>query len=55
VNNTWHVNLMLLWYNSAMVVSYGSLAQLVEHRPFKPRVMGSIPIGPTTSLKRQHH
>lgn len=28
---------------------YGTVAQLVEHRPFKPRVMGSIPIGPTTS------
>ena len=27
----------------------GGLAQLVEHRPFKPRVMGSIPMPPTIS------
>ncbi len=29
----------------------GRLAQLVEHRPFKPRVTGSNPVPPTSSLK----
>ncbi len=28
-------------------MTHGTVAQLVEHRPFKPRVVGSIPTGPT--------
>ena len=27
---------------------WGGIAQLVEHRPFKPLVAGSIPAAPTT-------
>ena len=29
---------------------HGRLAQLGEHRPYKPRVAGSIPAPPTTPL-----
>jgi hypothetical protein len=32
------------------VRGYGSLAQLVEHRTFNPRVTGSNPVRPTTSF-----
>ena len=32
------------------VRGYGSLAQLVEHRTFNPRVTGSNPVRPTTYL-----
>ena len=35
--------LSLLW----MITSYGILAQLGEHLPYKQRVIGSSPIGPT--------
>ena len=31
-----------------MVISYGILAQLGEHLPYKQRVIGSSPIGPTS-------
>ena len=33
-------------------MAHGTVAQLVEHRPFKPRVVGSIPTGPTTQDTR---
>ena len=29
-----------------MIISYGILAQLGEHLPYKQRVIGSSPIGP---------
>ena len=32
----------------AWVVQYGILAQLGEHLPYKQRVIGSSPIGPTS-------
>ena len=34
-------------------VSYGIIAQLVEHMPYKHRVIGSSPIGSTKNFPRQ--
>ena len=33
--------------------SFGGIAQSVEHRPFKPLVLGSNPSAPTISKKQQ--
>lgn len=33
--------------------TYGTIAQLAEHRTFNPRVVGSIPTGPTILQKKR--
>ena len=35
-----------------MIISYGILAQLGEHLPYKQRVIGSSPIGPISYVKK---
>ena len=36
-------------YGILLLVNHGSIAQLAEHGPFKPGVVGSSPTRPTTS------
>ena len=40
--------------SSPIWVVYGVLAQLGEHLPYKQRVIGSSPIGPTFFQRRWH-
>ena len=37
-----------------MINKYGVLAQLGEHLPYKQRVIGSSPIGPTFILSKDY-
>ena len=42
----------VLLYEKILFVEFGILAQLGEHLPYKQRVIGSSPIGPTCNFKK---
>ena len=46
------IRVVCIWINSRIhsEASYGILAQLGEHLPYKQRVIGSSPIGPTNQF-----